>query len=73
LDKFFNLSIDELVQNDFSVPKEIKLEDKTANEKVLLIYQLDGKFKKVFYRIIDRLLTKNKFQSFFEQNIQIAK
>jgi hypothetical protein len=73
LDKFFNLSIDELVQNDFIVPKEIKLEDKTANEKVLLIYQLDGKFKKVFYRIIDRLLTKNKFQSFFEQNIQIAK
>jgi len=48
LDKFFNLSIDELVQNDFIVPKEIKLEDKTANEKVLLIYQLDGKFKKVF-------------------------
>ncbi len=73
MDKFFNLSIDELVQNDFIVPKEIKLEDKTANEKVLLIYQLDGKFKKVFYRIIDRLLTKNKFQSFFEQNIQIAK
>jgi hypothetical protein len=40
LDKFFNLSIDELVQNNFKVPKEIKLEDKTVNEKVQLISQL---------------------------------
>jgi hypothetical protein len=73
LAKFFNLSIDELVHNDFKVPKEIKVEDKTANEKVQLISQLDEENKHAVYRIIDGMLTKNKFQTFFEQNIQIAK
>ncbi|MFZ1751861.1 MAG: helix-turn-helix transcriptional regulator [Saprospiraceae bacterium] len=71
--KFFGLTIDELVHPNSKLPKDIRVEDKTANEKVQLISQLDEDDKTAVYRIIDGMLTKNKFQTFFEQNIQIAK
>ena len=51
----------------------VKVLDKTANEKVQLLSQLDEDDKSGVYRIIDEMLTKNKFQTFFEQNIQTAK
>ena len=53
LARFFNLSIDELVHNDSKIPKEIKVEDKTATEKIHLISQLDEEDKHAVYRIID--------------------
>jgi len=46
---------------------------KTANEKAELILQLDDEDMNTAYRIIDGMLVKNKFQTFFEQNIQKAK
>jgi transcriptional regulator with XRE-family HTH domain len=49
LAKFFGLTIDELVHPNNKLPREVKVEDKTANEKV----------------------HKNKFQTFFEQNIAV--
>jgi transcriptional regulator with XRE-family HTH domain len=73
LAKFFGLSIDELVHSNGKMPKAVKVEDKTASEKIQLISQLDEEDKNAVYRIIDGMLTKNKFQTFFEQNIQIAK
>lgn len=54
-----------------NLPKEVKVEDKTANEKVKLISQLDEEDKNAVNRIIDGMHTKNKFQSFFEQNIAV--
>lgn len=51
------------------LPKEIRVEEKMANEKVLLISQLDEDDKTAVYRIIDGMRTKNKIQIFFEQNI----
>lgn len=50
-------------------PKPVTVEDKTATEKIQLISQLDDDDKNAVYRIIDGMLTKNKFQTFFEQNI----
>ena len=73
LAKFFGLSIDELVHSNGKMPIAVKVEDKTASEKVQLISQLDEDDKNAVYRIIDGMLTKNKFQTFFEQNIQISK
>lgn len=71
LAKFFGLTIDELVHPTSKLPKEVRVEDKTANEKVQLISQLDEEDKNAVYRIIDGMLTKNKFQNFFEQNIAV--
>jgi len=38
-----------------------------------LLAQLNEKDKSIVMNIIDTMLTKQKFQTFFEQNIQIAK
>lgn len=72
--QFFGMTVDEIIHfEDPKTPKPVKVEDKTANEKVQLISQLDDEDKNAVYRIIDGMLTKNKFQTFFEQNIQTAK
>lgn len=71
---FFGMTVDEIIHfEDAKKPAPVKMEDKTANEKIQLISQLDEEDKHAVYRIIDGMLTKNKFQTFFEQNIQIAK
>jgi transcriptional regulator with XRE-family HTH domain len=72
--QFFGMKVDEIIHfEDIKNPVPIKVEDKTANEKVQLISQLDEEDKHALYRIIDGMLTKNKFQNFFEQNLQNAK
>ena len=54
------------------VPEVVKVEDKTVTEKIQLISQLNEDDKTAVYRIIDGMLTKTKFQTFFEQNLQPA-
>ena len=72
--QFFGMKVDEIIHyEDAKTPTPVKVEDKTANEKVYLISQLDEEDKHAVYRIIDGMLTKNKFQNFFEQNLQTAK
>ena len=72
--QFFGMKVDEIIHfEDAKTPTATKVEDKTANEKVQLISQLDEEDKHAVYRIIDGMLTKNKFQTFFEQNLQTAK
>lgn len=72
--QFFGMKVDEIIHlEDAKNPIPIKVEDKTANEKVKLISQLDEEDKHAVYRIIDGMLTKNKFQNFFEQNLQNTK
>jgi transcriptional regulator with XRE-family HTH domain len=71
LASYFGISIDELVHMNGKVPKAVTIEDKTVNEKVQLISQLEEEDKNAVYRIIDGMLTKSKFQTFFEQNIAV--
>jgi transcriptional regulator with XRE-family HTH domain len=72
--QFFDMKVDDIIHfEDTKNPTPVKVEDKTANEKVQLISQLDEEDKHAVYRIIDGMLTKNKFQNFFEQNLQTAK
>lgn len=71
LAKYFGISIDELVHMNGKMPKAVTVEDKTANEKVQLISQLNEDDKHAVYRIIDGMLIKSKFQNFFEQNIAV--
>ena len=68
------MKVDEIIHfEDTKTFVPVKVEDKTANKKVQLISQLDDEDKNTVYRIIDGMLTKNKFQTFFEQNIQTVK
>lgn len=68
------MTVDEIIHfDDNKKPVPIKVMDKTATEKIELIAQLDEEDKQAVYRIIDGMLTKNKFQNFFEQHLQNAK
>jgi len=69
LARFFGLSLDRLVHLEDAAPKEVKIEDKTVNEKVQLIAQLEEEDKLAVYRIIDSMLTRTKFQDFFQKNL----
>jgi transcriptional regulator with XRE-family HTH domain len=73
LAKLYSITVDELINPEEVTLKEVVIEDKTVSEKVRLISQLDQEDQHAVYRIIDGMLTKNKFQTFFEQNLQPAK
>jgi transcriptional regulator with XRE-family HTH domain len=69
----FNMTTDEILNYGNVVPTEIKVESKPDFEKLHLINQLKEEDKNIVFKIIDTMLTKQKFQTFFEQNLQTAK
>lgn len=71
LASYYGVTIDELIHYSNASPKAVTVEDKTASEKVRLIAQLNEKDKSTVMNIIDTMLTKQKFQTFFEQNIAV--
>ncbi len=69
LSKFYGITIDQIVHMGSEVPTEITLEDKTANEQVRLIAELDEKDKYIIFGMIETMLTKKKFKDFFQKNV----
>lgn len=69
----FNMTTDNNLNCGKVVPAGVKVEGKTGFEKLHLINQLQEDDKQTVYRIIDTILTKQKFQIFFEQNLQTIK
>lgn len=69
LAKFFGVTLDELVHMDGKIPDEVTIIDKSANERLKLIDQLEEEDKNAIYRIIDTMLTKSKFKDFFNKNV----
>ena len=72
LASFYGITIDEIVYYSKATPKTVTIEDKTASEQVRLIAQLNEKDKSTVMNIIDTMLTRQRFQTFFEQNLQLA-
>jgi transcriptional regulator with XRE-family HTH domain len=74
LSAILGVSIDELLSpEDNKNPSLVTVEDKTISEKIRLMEQLEEEDKNVLYRMLDTMLTKQKFQNFFEQNLQNSK
>lgn len=65
----FDMSIDQIVNYEEDMPREVTLEDKTSNEQMKLFNQLEEEDKKAVFHIIDKMLTQKKFKEFFEQNV----
>ena len=65
----FGVTVDDILNPDKDVPKEVTVEDKTTLEQVRLIQELDEEDKNVIFRMIDTMLTKKKFKDFFNKNI----
>jgi transcriptional regulator with XRE-family HTH domain len=69
LSKLFGISVDEILNPDKDVPKEVTVEDKTTMEKLRLIQELDEDERNIIYKMIDKMLTNKKFRDFFNKNI----
>lgn len=67
--KYFNVSVDDILNNKNEVPEEISVENKTLLEKVKLIEELEEDEQNMVFKFIDSLLTKKKFKDFFQKNI----
>ncbi len=65
----FGLTIDQILNMEDEVPKEIVIEGKTTSEQMRLIQELDEKDKDIIFSMIDIMLTKKKFKDFFQKNV----
>lgn len=69
LSGLFDMTVDQVINYEGTTPEEVTIEDKTANEQLKLIAQLDEEDQQVIFKMIDTMLTKKKFQTFFQENI----
>ena len=68
--KNFGITVDDVIhfgeKND--VPQEVIVEDKTAAEQLNLIAQLNEEDQQTIFSMIDKMLTNQKFKTFFQEN-----
>jgi len=67
--RYFNITLDELVNMESIIPQEVTVEDKTTVEQIKLIQELDPDDKSMIFKMIDTMLTKKKFKDFFNNNV----
>jgi len=63
------MTTDQIIYYDSKIPSEVIIEDKTAVEQIRLIKQLDDEDKQTVFKIIDKMLTTQKFKDFFKKNV----
>lgn len=71
LSGLFGVTVDNILNPNKEIPKEVTVEDKTTLEQVRLIQQLDDEDKHVIFKMIDTMLTKKKFKDFFQKNVAL--
>ena len=69
LARYFDISLDALVDAEGPLLKEVTVKDKTALEQLKLIDELDADDRAILFKLIDTFLTKKKFKDFFQKNI----
>ena len=67
--QLFNMTVDQVLNYDGKIPKEVVIEDKTTVEQMRLIQQLDDEDKQTIFRLIEKMLTNKKFKEFFQKNV----
>jgi transcriptional regulator with XRE-family HTH domain len=67
--KYFNMTIDQLVNFEGDIPQEVTIEDKALVEQVKLIQELEPEEKSMVFKMVDTFLTQKKFKDFFQKNI----
>ncbi len=65
----FSLTIDQVVNFEGDIPKEVTVEDKSSIEQMNLIQQLDEEDRNMVFKMIDKMLTNKKFKDFFNKNV----
>lgn len=67
--KYFNITIDQLVNFEGDIPQEVTIEDKSLAEQIKLIQGLELEEKNMVFKMVDTFLTQKKFKDFFQKNI----
>lgn len=67
--ELFNMTVDQIINLDDGIPKEVILEEKNEDERFKLINNLDEDDKNTILKIIDKMLTTKKFKEFFDKNM----
>lgn len=67
--KYFNMTIDQLVNFEGDIPQEVTIEDKALVEQVKLIQELEPDEKSMVFKMVDTFLTQKKFKDFFQKNV----
>jgi transcriptional regulator with XRE-family HTH domain len=70
LAQLYSVTIDQIIHLEGETPTEVVFEDKVASEQLKLISQLNDKDRSVIMSIIETMLTKQKFNTFFQENIK---
>ena len=65
----FGMTVDQIINYEGDLPKEVTIEDKSVVERMKLIDQLEEEDKQAVFRIIDGMITKAKFKDFFQQQL----
>jgi transcriptional regulator with XRE-family HTH domain len=65
--KYFSMTIDQLVNFEGDIPKEVTIEDKSLVEQVKLIQGLELEEKNMVFKMVDTFLTQKKFKDFFRK------
>ncbi len=69
LAQFYNITVDQVINLDDDLPKEVIIEDKQAQEQLRLISELDKDDRAIIFKMIDKMLTSKKFKEFFKKNV----
>ncbi len=69
LANYYNTSVDQILNLENDIPKEVIIEDKTITEQMRLIAELDEDDKTIIFKMIDKMLTSKKFKDFFNKNV----
>jgi len=67
--QIFSMTTDQIINFDGGIPSEVVIEDKTISEQMQLIQQLDEEDKTLIFKMIEKMLTTQKFKDFFQKNI----
>tara|TARA_B110000902_G_scaffold249912_1_gene308587 strand:+ start:133 stop:495 length:363 start_codon:yes stop_codon:yes gene_type:complete len=66
----FDMTVDQIINNEDDIPVEITLKDKSILEQNRLFDDLDEDDRKTVFKIVDKMLTTKKFNTFFQENLQ---
>jgi len=69
MSQLFEMTVDQIITLEGIIPKAVVLEDKTEDERLKLIDNLDEEDKNTVFKIIDKMLTNKKFKEFFDKNL----
>lgn len=69
LAEFYNIMVDQVINLNDGLPKEVVIEDKQAQEQLRLISELDIDDRTIIFKMIDKMLTSKKFKDFFQKNM----